>query len=140
MDSPFSPTWSSDELKQVIKENLFPKNETAAQKAVKGISSMKKAQLIEKATEVWAHTTPGMTNAALKLSIRKAVFQKPTPEPNDYMGLGKHGALTYQQVLSQHPILRRVNPEGGNGGGREQLAASPVCLMAQRDGGSPPGG
>ena len=100
---PFGSTWSADELKQVIEESLFPENETAAQKALKGISSMEKEQLSEKATEVGLHTTPGMTNAALKLAMCQAVLQEPTPEPTDYMGSGKHCALAYQQVLSQNP-------------------------------------
>ena len=43
-----------------------------------------------------AHMTPKMTNASLKLSIRKAILQKHTPEANDYMGFGKHSAMTYQ--------------------------------------------
>ena len=100
---PFSPAWNADELKQIIEENLFPKNETAAQRAMKGISSMKKEQLIAKAAEVGAHTTPGMTNASLKLSIRQAVLMKSTPEPTDFMGFGKYSSLTYQEVLSQYP-------------------------------------
>ena len=100
---PYSPAWSVDEMKQILKENMFPKTETAAQKELKGLNSMKKAQLIAKAEEVGAHTTPGMTNPSLKISIRKAILLKAAPEPTDYMGFGKFGAMTYQQVLSQHP-------------------------------------
>ena len=95
----FSPAWTADELKQILKENLFPKDETAAQKALKGLGTMKKAELVQKATEVGAHATANMTNASLRLLIRKAVLQKSKPEPTDYMGFGKHGALTYQQAL-----------------------------------------
>ena len=100
---PYSPAWSVDELKQILKENMFPQTETAVQRQMKGVHLMKKAQLLEKAEEVGAHTTPGMTNPSLKLAIRKAVTQKSEPEPTDIMGFGKHGALTYQQVLSQYP-------------------------------------
>lgn len=100
---PFSPAWSVDELKQIIKEDLFPKDESDAQKALKGISSMKKSELIQKAQDVGAHLTPGMTKPSITLSIRKAVLQKTKPEPTDYMGFGMHGAKTYHQVLDQHP-------------------------------------
>ena len=92
-----------DELKQIRKENMFPKTETAAQREMKGLNSMKKAQLIAKAEEVGAHMTPGMANPSLKISIRKAILLENAPEPTDYMGFVKFGALTYQQVLSQHP-------------------------------------
>eukprot|EP00959_Pyramimonas_sp_CCMP1952_P342738 7180166-Pyramimonas_sp.AAC.1 len=64
---------------------------------MKGLSSMKKSQLLAKAEEVGAHVTQGMTNPSLKLSIRKAILMKRTPEPTDYLGFGKHGAMTYQQ-------------------------------------------
>ncbi|CAK0887957.1 unnamed protein product [Prorocentrum cordatum] len=100
---PYSRAWSVDELKQIPKDNMFPKAETAAQIEMKGLDSMKKAQLLAKATQVGAHATPGVTYPSLKLSIRKAILQRHAPEPTDYMGFGKHGALTYQQVLSQHP-------------------------------------
>ena len=99
---PFSPDWSVDELKQILKENMFPKAKTAAQMQMKGLDSTKSAQLLAKATEIGAHTTPGMTKPSLKLSIRKAILQKHTPEANDYMGFGKYGAMTYQQVRAQH--------------------------------------
>ena len=71
---PYSPAWSVDELKQILKDNMSPTSETAAHAAMKGLNSMKKAQLIAKAAEVRAHTTPGMTNPSLKLSIRKAIL------------------------------------------------------------------
>ncbi|CAK0903376.1 unnamed protein product, partial [Prorocentrum cordatum] len=100
---PCSPAWGVDELKQVLKEHMFPKDETPVQVAMKGLSSMKKSQLLAKAEEVGAHVTQGMTNPSLKLSIRKAILMKHTPEPTDYMGFGKHGAMTYQQVRSQYP-------------------------------------
>eukprot|EP00959_Pyramimonas_sp_CCMP1952_P158540 3316012-Pyramimonas_sp.AAC.1 len=76
---------------------MFPKDETPAQVAMKGLSSVQKSQLLVKAEEVGAHVTHGMTNPSLKLSIRKAVLMKHAPEPTDYMGFGKHGAMTYQQ-------------------------------------------
>ena len=100
---PYSPAWGVDELKQILKENMFPKDESAAQRELKGLGTMKKGQLLAKAEEVGAHTTPGMTKPSLKLAIRKAVTQKSEPEPTDILGFGKHGALTYQQVLSQYP-------------------------------------
>ena len=100
---PYSPAWSADEMKHISKENLFPLQETSAQKAMKGIGSMKKEQLIAKAKEVGAHITPNMTNASIKLSVRQAILQKSTPEPTDFMGFGKHGAMTYHQVLNHHP-------------------------------------
>eukprot|EP00959_Pyramimonas_sp_CCMP1952_P344502 7215297-Pyramimonas_sp.AAC.1 len=62
---PFSPAWSLGELKQSIRENLPPRNETEAQGAARGISSTKKAELIEEATVVGAHIAPNMTSAAL---------------------------------------------------------------------------
>eukprot|EP00959_Pyramimonas_sp_CCMP1952_P155725 3257185-Pyramimonas_sp.AAC.1 len=99
----FSPVWSSGELKQIIKDNLFPRNEAEAQGAVKGISSMKKAERIGAATGVGAHIAPNIASAALELAMRKAVLQKTAPEPTDYMGFGKRGAMTYQQVLIQFP-------------------------------------
>ncbi|CAK0870312.1 unnamed protein product [Prorocentrum cordatum] len=100
---PRSPAWGVGELKQVLKEHVFPKDETPAQVAMKGLSSMKKSQLLAKAEEVGAHVTQGMANPSLKLSIRKAILMKHTPGPTDYMGFGKHGAVTYQQVQSQCP-------------------------------------
>ncbi|CAK0796441.1 unnamed protein product [Prorocentrum cordatum] len=100
---PYSLAWSVDELKQVLKENMFPKAETAAQIEMRGLNSMKTAQLLAKSAEVGAHVTPGMTNPSLKLSIRKAILQKHPPEPTDDMGFGKYGAVTYQQVLKQYP-------------------------------------
>ena len=71
---PYSPAWGVDELKQILKDNMFPTSETPAQADMKGLNSTKKAQLIAKAEEVRAHTTPNMTNASLKLSIRKAIL------------------------------------------------------------------
>ncbi|CAK0829393.1 unnamed protein product, partial [Prorocentrum cordatum] len=100
---PCSPAWGVDELKQVLKEHMFPKDETPVQMAMKGLSSMKKSQLLAKAEEAGAHVTQGMTNPSLKLSIRKAILMKHTPEPTDYLGFGKHGAMTCQQVRSQYP-------------------------------------
>ncbi|CAK0895531.1 unnamed protein product, partial [Prorocentrum cordatum] len=100
---PCSPAWGVDELKQVLKGHMFPKDETPAQVAMKGLSSMKKSQLLVKAEEVGAHVTHGMTNPSPKLSIRKAILMKHAPEPTDHMGFGKHGAMTYQQVRSQYP-------------------------------------
>eukprot|EP00959_Pyramimonas_sp_CCMP1952_P194079 4058561-Pyramimonas_sp.AAC.1 len=44
-----------------------------------------------------------MTNAAMKLEIRKAALMKTMPEPTDFLGFGKHGALTCQQVRIQYP-------------------------------------
>eukprot|EP00959_Pyramimonas_sp_CCMP1952_P268171 5607080-Pyramimonas_sp.AAC.1 len=64
---------------------------------------MKKQELVQKAEKVGAHLAPNMTNAAMKLEIRKAVLMKTKPAPTDFMGFGKHGALTYQQVQSQYP-------------------------------------
>ena len=39
---PFSPDWNLDELRQVLKENMFPKARTAAQREMKGLNSLKK--------------------------------------------------------------------------------------------------
>ena len=119
---PYSPAWGVDELKQILKENMFPNAETAVQREMKGAHSMKKAQLLAKAEEVGAHTTPGMTNPSLKLAIRKAILQKNAPEPTDYMGFGKHGALTYQQVLSQHPSYATWCQTEVNAGSSWELA------------------
>ncbi|CAK0839942.1 unnamed protein product, partial [Prorocentrum cordatum] len=80
---------SMDELRHTMKEALFPRDESASQKAL--------------AEEVGAHRTPNMTNAAMKLEIRKAVLMKTKPEPTDFMGFGKHGALTCRQVRIQCP-------------------------------------
>ena len=100
---PLSPAWPLDELKQIIKEALFSDDESASQKSLKGLGSMRKPELIQKANDVGAHLAPGMTNASMKLAIRKAVLMKTKPEPSDYMGFGKHGALTYHQVRTQYP-------------------------------------
>eukprot|EP00959_Pyramimonas_sp_CCMP1952_P308653 6460038-Pyramimonas_sp.AAC.1 len=64
---------------------------------------MKKQELVQKAEEVGVHLTPNMANAAMKLEIRKAVLMKTKSEPTDFMGFGRHGALTYQQVRIQYP-------------------------------------
>ncbi|CAK0848438.1 unnamed protein product [Prorocentrum cordatum] len=96
---PHSPAWSVGEPKQILKENIFPKTETAAQIEMKG-----------------------MTNPSLKLSIRKAILQKRPPEPTDYMGFGKHGALTYQQVLRRYPSYAAWCQAEGNAGGSWELA------------------
>ena len=52
---PFSPAWTSDELKQILKEHLFPKDKSASQRELKGIGSMKKHELVQKANDVGAH-------------------------------------------------------------------------------------
>ncbi|CAK0836529.1 unnamed protein product [Prorocentrum cordatum] len=90
---PFSPAWSVDELRHTIKETLFPKAESASQNALKGVSTMKKPELVQKAEEIGAHLTPNMTNAAMKTK----------PEATDIMGFGKHRTLTYRQVWIQCP-------------------------------------
>eukprot|EP00974_Lingulodinium_polyedra_P105137 10179901-Lingulodinium_polyedra.AAC.1 len=90
-------------MKQILKDHLFPKTETRAQQKMKGLDSLKKCQLREKAEEHGAHVTEHMTNANLKLSIRKAILQKTPPEAGDYMGFGAHAPKTYRQVQSQHP-------------------------------------
>ncbi|CAK0873360.1 unnamed protein product [Prorocentrum cordatum] len=98
-----SPAWSMGELRHAIRETLFPKAESASLKTLKGISTMKKQELAQKAEEVGAHLAPNMTNAAMKLEIRKAALMKTMPEPTDFLGFGKHGALTCQQVRIQYP-------------------------------------
>ena len=111
---PYSPAWSVDELKQILKENMFPQAETAVQRQMKGVHLMKKAQLLEKAEEVGADTMPGMTSPLLKLAIRRAIIQKSVPVSNDTMGFGEYGPMTYQQVLSQHPsYAARCRTESG---------------------------
>ena len=118
---PYSPAWSVDELKQILKENMFPQTETAVQRQMKGVHLMKKAQLLEKAEEVGAHTTPGMTNPSLKIAIRKAILLKNVPEPTDLMGFAGLGPMTYQQVLSQHPSYAAWCEAESNPGGSWEL-------------------
>ncbi|CAK0788217.1 unnamed protein product, partial [Prorocentrum cordatum] len=117
-----SLAWSSDELKQIIKDDLSSRNETEARGAVGGISSMGKAELIEEATEVGAHVAPNMTSASLKLAIREAVRRKTATEPTDYVGFGKHGALTYRQVLNQYPPHAEWAKKEANAEGSWELA------------------
>ncbi|CAK0871003.1 unnamed protein product, partial [Prorocentrum cordatum] len=128
---PRSPAWGVDELKQALKEHMFPVNETPVQMAMKGLSSMKKSQLLAKAEEVGAHVTQGMTNPSLKLSIRKAILMKRTPEPTDYLGFGKHGAMTYQQVRSQYPSYAAWCQKGANQESSWELARFASWLNEQ---------
>ena len=99
----FTPMWTADEMKQVIKEHLYPKGDTAAQRSMKGVASMKKADLLNKAESLGIHFTPNTTNAKLRLLIRQSILAKTTPEGADFMGFGKHGMKTYQQVKDSDP-------------------------------------
>ncbi|CAK0885734.1 unnamed protein product [Prorocentrum cordatum] len=114
---PFSLAWSSDELKQ-------------AQTAAKGISSMRKTDLIEKATEIGARVAPNMTSASLKLAMRRAIPQETAPEPTDYMGFGKHGATTYQQVLNRRPSSAEWTKKGANA----KVSWEPIRLVSWLNG------
>ncbi|CAK0792580.1 unnamed protein product, partial [Prorocentrum cordatum] len=107
----FSPAWSMDELRHTIKEALFPRDESASQKILKGISAMKKQELAQKAEEVGAHLTPNMTKTAMKLEIRKAVLMKTKPAPTDFMDFGKHGVSSWNG--------RKLGTDQGNQKGRE---------------------
>ena len=113
---PYSPDWNLDELRQILQENMFLKGRSAAQREMKGFNSLTKSQLIAKATELGADTTPYMTKPSLKLAIRQAILQKHAPESTDFMGFGEHSGLTYQQVRDQHPeYMDRCKAETGPG-------------------------
>ena len=49
---PYSPDWNLGELRQILKENMFPKGRSAAQREMRGLNSLTKGQLIAKATEL----------------------------------------------------------------------------------------
>ena len=100
---PSRPAWSLDELKQILKENMFPEAEAAIEEKMRGLHFTRRAQLPAEATEGSAHTMPGAPTPLLKMSALEVILQKREPEPTIHMGFGKHGTMTYQQVLGQHP-------------------------------------
>ena len=96
---PSSPAGSTDELKQILTENMFPKDKPAEQAERRGPKSMKRSK---KATKVGAHATPGAANYSLTSSTREVILPKDAPELTDYKGFGKDCAQAYQQARGQH--------------------------------------
>lgn len=99
----FSPAWTSEEMKEVAKANIFPKTETAALRAMASVKSMKKAELLKKADDLQAYATPRMSVPQLRTSIRKKILETTAPEGGDYMGFGTHWHKTYQQMIDSDP-------------------------------------
>ena len=96
---PSSPAGSTDELKQILTENMFPKDKPAEQAERRDPKSMKRSK---KVTKAGAHATPGAANYLLTSSTREVILPKDAPELTDHKGFEKDGVLTYQPTLGQH--------------------------------------
>ena len=76
---------------------------------------MNRNQLAEKARQLQIPESENHTRGQLIKTIRKDLIQQSTPNDSDYLGFGKHGAKTYQEVLHlvQEPNLETVWHKNG---------------------------
>ena len=86
------------ELKSMIKDLLFSR-EGQQEKPLLGFAKMNKNQLAEKARQLQIPVSENHMRGHLIKIIREDLMQKSTPKGSDYLGFGKHGAKTYQEVL-----------------------------------------
>ena len=86
------------ELKSMIKDLLFSKG-GGQEKPLLGFAKMNRNQLAEKARQLQIPVSENHTRGQLIKIIREDLIQQSTPKGSDYLGFGKHGAKTYQEVL-----------------------------------------
>ena len=96
---PSSPAWNTDELKQILTENMLLNDKPAGQAMGRDPKSMKRSK---KVTKVGAHATQDAANYLLTSSAREVILPKDAPELTDHKGFEKDGVLTYQPTLGQH--------------------------------------
>ena len=62
----------------------------------------RRSQLADKARQFQIPTSENHTKGQLVRTIREDLMLQATPKGPDYLGFGKHGAKTYQEVLHGH--------------------------------------
>ena len=66
-------------------------------------ASRKKGNLLEFLADQGVHPSTNMTIAQLMNFGEKEITQRFEPTETEYVGFGKHGNLTYAQIVDQHP-------------------------------------
>ena len=86
------------ELKGVLEDLLFSR-EGEQETPLLGFARMTRSQLADKARQLQIPVSETHTRGHLITMMREDLMQQSTPKGSDYLGFGKHGAKTYQEVL-----------------------------------------
>ena len=86
------------ELKAMIKDLLLSKEEEQ-ENPLLGVARMTRSQLADKARQQLIPVSENHTREHLTKIIREDLVQQSNTKGLDYLGFGKHGAKTYQEVL-----------------------------------------
>ena len=78
--------------------SLFSKEEDKAKPLLR-FAKMNRSQQAGKARQLQTPLTENLTRGRLIKITREDLMQQATPKGSDYLGFGKHGATTYQEVL-----------------------------------------
>ena len=78
LDVVVSPAWRAAEIKEVIKNTLFPKKAEHDRTDLRNLYGKKKKELQALAKKIGAHTAPGMTREKLLIKVQRAVIMGET--------------------------------------------------------------
>ena len=111
-------TWTSAEIKSRIKE-VLDLLEDEEVNLPKNMSGMKKAELQRACTERNINFTEHTTKGAMMRKIRDQVEAEKVGKAGNLMGFGQHAALTFEEVVENHPAyvkwaVETVQEEGYN--------------------------
>ena len=77
------------------------------EKSLLGFAKMNKNQLADKARKLQTTVSQNHTKGHLIKIISEGLMQQTTPKDSDFLGFGKHGAKTYQEILQVDHEYRR---------------------------------